>query len=150
MAQYALVADYELRTGVDVPVEMEPTIQARLDDTSALIELYLGDCAADVEAAFPEILTALTVGATYRTTSTPPGVKSESIGSTSVTYAEAAGDGTALSIGVTDILDDLMDRACTTSGNGGVPGLGTVGATWGGRGPVSETAWMRDVDLWVV
>jgi hypothetical protein len=147
MASYADVADYELRTGIDVPPDKEPTIQARLDDTSALIELYLGDCADEVEAACPEILTALTVSHTYRISTMKPGVKSESVGGTAVEYASVTEEGMGLSSALTDVLDELMDKVCGTSG---VPGLGSVGAHWGGRGSPSDTRWMRDVDVWVM
>ncbi len=146
-AQYALVEDYELRTGTDVPAEQEPTVQIRLDDTSALMEMYMGDCADEVAAAHPEILTMLCCSHVYTIASVPPGIRSESVGGTSVAYADGVSN-VALPPSLTDVLDDLMERVCGSASE--IPGVGTVGANWGGpfKAP-SETAWMRDVDLWV-
>lgn len=145
-AQYAMVDDYELRTGVDVPVEQEPTIQVRLDDTSALMELYMGECAEPIADAYPEILTMLCCSHVYTATSVPPGIRSESVGGTSVSYADDAGTMT-LPHSMTDLLDELMERVCGSTTD--VPGAGTLGANWGGPFKPSDTAWMRDVDLWV-
>lgn len=146
---YASVADYELRTGIDVSTTQEPTVLARLTDASALIELYLGECADEVLAQYPDILKALTVSHVYYGFTGKPGVKSESVGGTSVSYAEPeeGGGGYGLSPSETDLLDDLIDKSCP--GTTGSPGLGSVGVTWGGRGVPSDTAWMRDVDVWV-
>src|SRR4029450_14127313 len=88
--QYALVADYELRTGMDVPTEQEPQVQVRLDDYSQLMALYMGPCAESVEAAYPDILTSLCVSAVQRSFTVTPGIRSESVGSTSVSYLTPA------------------------------------------------------------
>lgn len=145
MTSYATTPDYELRTGVDVPVEMIATIQARLDDTAALIELYLGDCADEVYLKYPDVLTALTVSHTFRISVVPPGVRSESVGSTSVSYADSSND-MELSRAETDLLNNLIEGACGASA--GVAGVGTLGATWGG--PLTGDHWARYVDLWVL
>lgn len=146
MASYATVVDYELRTGVDVPVGMEETVQVRLDDTSALMEMYMGECADEVAAAYPDILTMLCVSHTYTASSVPPGIRSESVAGTSVSYAEGP-SAALLADATTDVLDELMERVCGPTSE--VPGAGTLGASWGGPFRKSETAWMRDVDLWV-
>lgn len=145
MSSYATVADYELRTGADVPVDLINTYAARLADTSALIDLYLGECIPLVVAKFAEILTALTVSHTYRASSAPPGVRSESVGATSVSY-----DDTSTAVGLwraeTDLLDNLIEQACGPSA--GIAGVGTVGASWGG--PLSGDHWARYIDVWVL
>jgi hypothetical protein len=149
MASYATVDDYELRTGTDVPDDMEPTIQARLDDVSNLIQLYLGDCATAVETQFPEILTSLTVAHTYKASSIPAGVRSESVGSTSVSYDVESGAVNLISA-ETDLLDRLMAEACEDFVND-APGVGMLGIKMGGVG--DEEAydhWAADIDVWVI
>lgn len=140
---YAQVADYELRTGTDVPVSQEPTIQRRLDDTSALIAVYLGDCAEEVEAKYPDVLTALTVSHVFRVDSVPIGIRSESVGGTSVSY-----DNEAILLGLTEmetaLLDALMDGAC--GGATAAKGVGQIGVNLGGpEEPDDEDIW-----LWVL
>lgn len=149
---YATVADYELRTGTDVPVEMEPTVQQRLDDTSALIAVYLGECEDEVAAKYPDVLTALTVSHVYRVDSVPVGIRSESVGGTSVSYDTQA---VLLSLGEieTNLLDALMDAACGTSGS--VQGVGQIGVTLGGAVPgiTDEFGYWpdpEDIDVWVL
>ena len=139
---YATVADYELRTGTDVPAEMEPTVQQRLDDTSALIAVYLGECEDEVAAKYPDVLTALTVSHVYRVDSVPMGIRSESVGGTSVSYDSEA---VLLSLGEieTNLLDALMDAACGTSST--AQGVGQLGVTLGGPEEPDE-----HIDLWVM
>src|SRR3982750_1806998 len=144
MAVYATVADYELRTGTDVPVDQEDTVQVRLDDVSALINLYLGDCQDEVAAAYPDILTALVCANVWRMASIPVGVKQESVGATSVTYDTSWT--TTLAPADTDLLHTLMQRACPASTN--APGVGQYGVTLGGTPEPSE--WPADVDFWVL
>lgn len=145
MAEYATVEDYELRTGVDVPADQEDTIKQRLDDVSALVELYMGDCADEVAAAHPDILSALVCANVYRVSSVPVGVKSESVGATSVTYDS---DGTSMILGPTDtdLLDALIARTCDTAVV--APGVGQYGITLGGE--PEPTAWPMDIDFWVM
>lgn len=141
---YASVADFELRTGTDVPDAQEPSVQTRLNDTSALINVYLGDCVDEVAAKYPDVLTALTVSHVYRVASTPLGIRSESVGATSVSYdteAELLG----LSPTETALLDALMDGACGASSKG----VGQIGVTYGGP-DYDEDRWPADVDMWVM
>lgn len=146
MTSYATVEDYELRTGTDIPEELEPTVQQRMDDVSALIELYMGDCADEVAAAYPDILTALVCANVWRMSSVPTGVKSESVGATSVTYdTEAA---VTLLPADTDLLDTLMERACGASATV-APGVGQYGVKLGGE-PDQPADWPEDVDIWVM
>jgi len=146
MASYATVEDYELRTGIDVPADQEDTVQVRLDDTSALMEMYMGECADDIVAAYPDILTVICCSHVYAVSSVPPGIRSESVGGTSVSYADSP-SGLMLPTTATDLLDELMERVCGSTTE--LPGAGTVGASWGGPFKRSDTAWMRDVDVWV-
>lgn len=151
MASYASVEDYELRTGTTVPDEMEPTVQARLDDVSNLIELYLGDCAEPVEAKYGEILTSLTVAHTYKASSVPAGVRSESVGSTSVSYDTEGGPASLIGA-ETDLLDRLMAEACPDYARD-APGVGMLGISMGGVGDAYWTdpeRWARDIDVWVI
>lgn len=112
--QYALVADYELRTGTDVPTDQEPMIQVRLDDYSQLMALYMGPCASYVEEAYPDILTSLCVTAVQRSFTVTPGVRSESIGSTSVSYLTPAETTAGAGVGISEaeVLDALMAACC--------------------------------------
>jgi hypothetical protein len=145
MASYATIADYELRTGIDVPAEQEPTVQQRMDDVSALIELYLGDCADEVAAAYPDILSMIVVANVYRVSSVPAGVKAESVGGTSVTYDT---DTVTMSLlgADTDLLDTLIERTC---GQTTVRGVGQYGVQLGGE-PETGDDWPADVDFWVL
>jgi hypothetical protein len=146
--RYASVEDYELRTGVDVPIEEEPTVQQRLDDVSTLIELYLGPCAGPVATAYPDVLTTLTCVATQRSFTSGVGgapVRSESVGSTSVSYATTAITPVLgwLTPAETDVLDALIAAACPSSRS--PAGIGQVEAGWD-----REQSWAADVDIWVV
>jgi hypothetical protein len=142
---YATVADYELRTGTTVPADQQDTVQQRLDDLSALISLYMGPCAEFVEAAYPDILTSLVCAAAGRSFSTSPGVKSESVGSTSVSYVDYSSMRVA---GVeppeADVLDALMASSCPNFRASG-PKIGELGVGWGG----GRKGWAADVDVWV-
>lgn len=151
MAGYATVADYELRTGTDVPVEMEPTVQQRLDDTSALINVYLGDCADEVAAKYPDVLTALTVSHVHRVASIPTGIRSESVGSTSVSYNTDSSPLDLIGSELT-LLDALVDGAC---GGDEARGIGQVGVNYGGPREVADDrfGWPEDfdeIDIWVL
>lgn len=141
--QYALIADYELRTGVDVPDDQEPTVQVRLDDTSQLMALYMGPCAEYVEAAYPDILTSLCVTAVQRSFTVTPGIRSESIGSTSVSYLTPAETTAGAGVGVSEaeVLDALMGAACPMYKGSG-SNVGQVGTRY-------EAAPAHD-ELWVM
>lgn len=127
---YADVADYELRYATTVAPEMHDAVQLRLNDTSTLIRLYLADCADEVEAAYPELLTTLTCARVHEGLQHPPGVTSASVGSTSVSYAGSAPQSVWLSPAETTILDQLMLTCCGPGTD--VPGLGELGVGWGG------------------
>lgn len=145
MTSYASIEDYELRTGTDVPNEQEPTIQKRMDDVSALIELYLGDCAEEVVKAYPDILSMITVANVYRSSSIPAGIKAESVGGTSVTY-DTDNNAASLVAADTDLLDTLIERCC---GQTTVRGVGQFGVALGGQ-PETGDDWPADVDFWVL
>lgn len=141
---FASVGDYELRTGVKVPPEMTDTVQTWLNDTSDIIKLYLGDCADEVESAYPDVLTSLTVQRTQRLASQPAGVTSASVGGTSVSYGQNEGASAGLYPSEAELLDRLMDATCCGEENT-VPGLGELGVGWGGPpGPDEghDTLWV--------
>jgi phage gp36-like protein len=147
---YATIADYELRSGIDVPVDQEPMIQQRLNDTSALIDVYLGDCADEVAAKYPDVLTTLTCSHVYRVGAAPVGIRSESVGATSVSYDT---DVHLLDLieSETALLDALLDGACGTSSKG----VGQIGVTLGGPKELTtdEFGFWPDpdeVDIWVL
>lgn len=125
---YATVADFELRTGVTVPPEKIDMVQQRLNDTSAFVELYLGPCADEVEQRWPDILTAVVCTHVYAVGSVPVGVRSESVGATSVAYADATSVAD-LTESERIVLDQLLAQTdCGT----GFTGIGNIGVTWGG------------------
>lgn len=139
---YASIADYELRTGVDVPDAQEPMVQTRLNDVSSLVDVYLGDCADEVAAMYPDVLTALVVANVWRVSVNPTGIRSESVGGTSVSY-ENTGVAPSLLPMDTDLLDTLMEGACGLAPRGG--GVGQLGVTLGGPpepGGEYDEAWV--------
>jgi hypothetical protein len=142
MASYATVEDYELRSGTDIPEEEEPMIQVRLDDYSTLMEVYMGPCAEYVEAAYPDILTSLVCTAVNRSFSVTPGIRSESIASTSVVYDTGSVTTAGLYPNETEVLDALMAACCPlyTSGNQ----VGQVGAAYDREReyPPPDEAWV--------
>lgn len=144
--RYATVPDYELRTGQDVPVESEASVQQRLDDVSSLIALYLGTCAESVEAAYPDILTTLTCMAAQRSYTAPAlGIRSESVVSTAVSYQAPATPVLGwLGPAETDVLDALMQAACPAARSPAGVGQLAVGL------PSHGQSWAADVDVWVV
>jgi len=144
MTSYADIADYELRTGIDVPDDQEDTIQRRMDDVSALIELYLGDCTA-VADTYPDILSMIVVANVHRASVIPAGVKAESVGGTSITYDTESNAMSLLPVD-TDLLDTLIERACGTQT---VRGVGQYGVALGGE-PETGDNWPADVDFWVL
>lgn len=143
---YASVTDYELRTGTDVPDAMEPTIQTRLNDVSALMDLYMGDCAEAVADKYSDILTSMAVTVVYRAASTPAGVKTQSVGGTSVTFDTDRG-ALVLADSEATLLDALIEGACGESARH--DGVGQLGINYGGP-PEYDDGWPEDVDLWVM
>lgn len=146
---YASVADYELRSGTDVPAELEPTVQTRLNDVSALMDIYMGVCAAVVADAYPDVLCALTVSTVYRDASMPVGVKTESVGGTSVTYDTGSGPLT-LDGAYTSILDSLMESVCGPDARH--DGVGQIGLAYAGPPERYQHGWPdpTEIDLWVL
>lgn len=132
MCGYASVHDYEVRTGQKVPLNLHDTYCMWLGDNSTIIELYLGPCADAVEATYPDVLAMLTVQRTQRMASIPAGVAATSIGGTSVTFTEGR-SATTLSASESDLLDRLIAASCGELGADEVPGLGQLGAAWGGK-----------------
>src|SRR4051812_20986693 len=117
MTSYATVEDYERLTGTIVGDQNAEMIQGKLDFASSLIELYLGAWALEVEEANPDILTGLTVYSVQYVDAVPIGVRSDSAGSTAVSYESAyAGGGSGLPSYVTNILDRLKGRSRTGVG----------------------------------
>lgn len=138
MCGYASIHDYEVRTGTDIPVELEETYCVWLTDNSAIIKLYLGPCADAVAAAYPDVLAMLTCQRTQRMASIPQGVASTSVGGTSVSFVEGAVSSSALWPSETDTLDRLIAAACGELGADEVPGLGQLGVAWGGPQSAEE------------
>jgi hypothetical protein len=146
---YAEVPDYEQRTGIDVPADQEPMVATKLDDASNIIALYLGGCEEFVSAKYPEILTAITVSMVYRLSSVPAGVRSKSVGATSVSYNDDASQ-LKLQTNEEDLLDALIAGACPPNPDPTyVPGLGTVGVNWAGYSNPADH-WAKYVDMWVL
>lgn len=143
------IADYELRTGQNVPDDQEPTIQRLLDDTALLVCLYLGECADEVAASYADVLIAMVCSHVYVASSAPsPWVQSESVGTTNVTYNTDAGAYPVFGLTAEEqrVLDQLVLVACPASAPRGIGSVGQIGATWGGPSPSS---WAADVDVWV-
>ena len=128
---YADVADYELRTGTTVPAEQVATVQQRLDDYSALMALYMGPCAEAVEASYPDILTSLTCSGVQRSLAGTPGVRSETVGATSVSYLDLSSTTVAGVYGSdVEILDQLMAACCSEYNPGGGANVGQLGVAY--------------------
>lgn len=142
---YASVADYELRTGVDVPAEKEPMVQTRLNDVSDLFKVYMGPCADAVEAAYPSMLTSLACQSTQTSFAVTPGVRSETVGSTSVSYVDATANMVAgIGPNEAEVLDALMAASCDQYQAGGSK-VGQLSVAYD-----REKSWAADVDIWVV
>lgn len=88
---YADLADYQLITGLSVSETDVPRVQRLLDAATDLFALYLGDRETEIVAAYPNLLADLTVARVYRLRSIPSGIRSESVGGSSVTYDNGAG-----------------------------------------------------------
>lgn len=95
MALPALVSleDFAVRVG-GVDASDEARAQAILDDASALIRVEAGDedwvdANGDLEDV-PEVVVAVTVAVAVRAFFNPQGVRSESIGTYAVTYADSS------------------------------------------------------------
>lgn len=142
---YASVEDYELRTGFTVPPSQVSTVQQRLNDVSALMGVYMGDCAEIVESTYPDVLTSLTCSAAQRSFAGSPGIRSESVGSTSVSYLDTSVTG-MIAPAEAEVLDALMAACCPDYNPGGSSAVGQIGVSWGG----GEPSWAADVDMWVV
>jgi len=142
---YASVADYELRTGVDVPADKEPMVQTRLNDVSALFKVYMGPCADEVEANYQTILTSLACQSTQTSFAVTPGVRSETVGSTSVSYVDSsAGMVGGVGPNEAEVLDALMAACCGDYQPGGSR-VGQLGVAYD-----RERSWAADVDIWLV
>lgn len=88
---YADLTDYEVVTGQTVPEAEVPRIQRALQSASNLFALYLGDREAEIVAvdAYAALLNDLTVARVVRVRAVPQGIRSESVGGSSVTYDAA-------------------------------------------------------------
>jgi hypothetical protein len=94
MALPALVSleDFALRLG-GISASDEERAQAVLDDASALIRAEAGEDWVDDEDTLenvPEVIVAVTVAVAIRAFRNPDGVRSESIGTYAVTYADTS------------------------------------------------------------
>ena len=106
MVAYATVEEYRVRTGATVTPESAARLTALLDDSSALVRAYLAANEPNVLIAFPEVLRALVVNRVRRLLFAPPGVRSESIGPSSVTFT----DDVSLDVVETALLNRLAGR----------------------------------------
>jgi hypothetical protein len=140
---YATVADYELRTGITVPDSDQATVQQRLDDYAALMALYMGPCEPSVAAAYPDILTSLDVAGVQRSFGVVPGIRSESVGSTSVSYVDLSADAIAGVFGPErEVLDALM-AACCVDWNPSAGGqVGQIGVAYDREGEQPGDVWV--------
>lgn len=128
---YATVSDYELRTGVSVPADQTATVQQRLDDYSALMALYMGPCAEVVEATYPDILTSVCCAGVQRSYAGTPGIRSETVGATSVSYMDLSSSTVAGVQGSdVEILDQLMAACCSDYNPGGGSSVGQLGVAY--------------------
>lgn len=83
---YADVSDYEVITGTTVPEADQPRITRALETASTLFALYLGDREPEIVVAYGPLLADLVVARVFRLISQPVGIRSESVGGSSVTY----------------------------------------------------------------
>ncbi|MEV8373008.1 hypothetical protein AB0P21_09740 [Kribbella sp. NPDC056861] len=104
------ITDYETITGTQVPKATEPQVRARLGVIAALVWAYLGPQATAVDAAYRNVLVYLTVMKAFRADAVPIGIRSESVGSTSVSYADGFGDPLTFTADERSVLDGLMGR----------------------------------------
>jgi hypothetical protein len=140
---YATVADYELRTGIDVPDTQEPTVQQRLDDYSALMAVHMGPCAEIVETSYPGVLTSLACAGVQRSFVGAPGVRSESVGATSVSYHDPNAGAVAGVYGPeTDVLDALMAACCPEYSAGGGNNVGQLGVAYNRDVSTTDELWV--------
>jgi hypothetical protein len=104
------IEDYETITGTTVPQATEPMVQARLGVIATLVWAYLGTQAEAIDAAYHNVLVYLTVMKAFRADAVPVGIRSESVGSTSVSYADGFGDPLTLTPDERAVLDGLLGR----------------------------------------
>lgn len=83
---YATLAEYEVITGSSVPEGEVARVERSLQTASDLFALYLGDREAEIVAAYPALLADLVAARVYRLRAMPIGIRSESVGGSSVTY----------------------------------------------------------------
>jgi hypothetical protein len=83
---YASIEDYQVITGSVVPEAEVPRVTRQLTTASDLFALYLGDREAEVVANYASLLADLVVARVYRLAAMPIGIRSESVGGSSVTY----------------------------------------------------------------
>jgi hypothetical protein len=91
MAALATLADYELILGVVVPEEDRLGIERSLNGASDLVSLYLGVRAVEMATLYPDLLADLVVARVHRLRTVPLGIRSESVGGSSVTYDSDVG-----------------------------------------------------------
>jgi hypothetical protein len=104
------IEDYETITGTTVPEATAPMVQARLDVVALLVWAYLGAQATAVDTTYHKVLVYLAVMKAFRADAVPVGIRSESVGSTSVSYADGFGDPLTLTTDERSVLDGLMGR----------------------------------------
>lgn len=112
---YALIEDYEVITGVSLSQAERPRIERALQSASDLFALYLGDREAEVAATYESLLVDLTVARVYRLQGIPAGIRSESVGGSSVTYDNGAGSPFGLSGDEVRLLAMMLSGGRATS-----------------------------------
>ena len=108
MALTVTIEEYEKFTGALVPEAMRETTQARLDVTCQIVDIYLSPWGDAFDEARHDVLAYVVSMHALRMETIPAGVRSESVGSTSVSYMDNAGDPLALSLSERDLLDSLL------------------------------------------
>lgn len=108
------IEDYETITGTQVPEASTPMVQARLDVIATLVWAYLGAQATTIDTEYHKVLVFLTAMKAFRADAVPVGIRSESVGSTSVSYADGFGDPLTLTLDERSVLDRLMGRPART------------------------------------
>jgi hypothetical protein len=86
-------------------------VQARIDVIATLVWAYLGVQAAAMDSLYHNVLVYLVAMKAARAEAVPVGILSESVGSTSVSYANGFGDPLTLTPDERAVLDGLMGQS---------------------------------------
>ena len=105
---YATLDDYQLIVGTLVAEADVARVERLLQGATDLFALYLGDREAEIVAAYPSLLADLTVARVHRLRTIPTGIRSESVGGSSVTYDNGAGSPFGLTGDETRLLSMML------------------------------------------